>query len=109
MKQKKDGKYLNCYIDKNILEQFEAVCDMLGKTKTKVLEEAMQREISLYCKTGVDGKTSFNPKPGIFIDDEGNESPCTILYDTTMMGNPYVAIMRDSHVVKVPESKVKEV
>lgn len=38
---KKDGKFLNCYVDRKILEKLELYCDEAGIPKTSVVEKAL--------------------------------------------------------------------
>ncbi len=38
---KKDGKFLNCYIDREILEKLEQYCGETGIPKTSVVEKAL--------------------------------------------------------------------
>lgn len=38
---KKDGKFLNCYVDREILEKLERYCDETGIPKTSVVEKAL--------------------------------------------------------------------
>ncbi|MBR1439818.1 MAG: ribbon-helix-helix domain-containing protein [Lachnospiraceae bacterium] len=40
---KKDGKFLNCYIDKSILDKLEEYCDVTSVPKTSVVEKALQQ------------------------------------------------------------------
>ena len=37
---KKDGKYVNFYMDSSLLERLEAFCEKTGLTKTKAIEKA---------------------------------------------------------------------
>ncbi len=110
MKPKKDGRYLNCYIDRPLLENFEALCEKLGKTKTQVLEEAMRDKLRLYSNENADGSFVFDPKPAIYIDRKGAENSCMILNDNvTMFGESYCSIYIHSHTVIVPIGTVREV
>ena len=38
---KKDGKFLNCYVDRKIIEKLELYCDETGIPKTSVVEKAL--------------------------------------------------------------------
>lgn len=38
---KKDGKFLNCYVDREILEKLEQYCNETGIPKTSVVEKAL--------------------------------------------------------------------
>lgn len=37
-REKKDGKHINLYIEKEILEQLEKYCEKVGQTKTMAIE-----------------------------------------------------------------------
>ena len=39
---KKDGRYLNLYLDRALHEEFEQFCESLGQTKTVAAERAFQ-------------------------------------------------------------------
>lgn len=38
---KKDGRYLNLYLDRTLHEEFEQFCESLGQTKTVAAERDM--------------------------------------------------------------------
>lgn len=38
---KKDGKFLNCYVDRKIFEKLEQYCNETGIPKTSVVEKAL--------------------------------------------------------------------
>lgn len=38
---KKDGKFLNIYIDKSVSERLEQYCNVTGLTKTKAIERLL--------------------------------------------------------------------
>ena len=40
---KKDGKFLNCYVDKEILEKLEQYCEKTSIPKTSVVEKALSQ------------------------------------------------------------------
>ena len=40
---KKDGKFLNCYINKEILEKLEQYCEKTSIPKTSVVEKALSQ------------------------------------------------------------------
>ena len=40
---KKDGKFLNCYVDKEILEKLERYCGKTSIPKTSVVEKALSQ------------------------------------------------------------------
>lgn len=39
---KKDGRYLNLYLDRALHEEFEQFCESLGQTKTVATERALR-------------------------------------------------------------------
>lgn len=39
---KKDGRYLNLYLDRTLHEEFEQFCENLGQTKTIATERALR-------------------------------------------------------------------
>ena len=41
-RQKKDGRYLNLYLDRALHEEFEQFCETLGQTKTVAAERALR-------------------------------------------------------------------
>ncbi len=59
---KKDGKNLNCIIDREIFEQLEIYCNEVGQTKTMAVERILKQFFSDYyrrkAKDAVDGGTS---------------------------------------------------
>ncbi len=40
---KKDGKFLNCYVNKEIMDKLEKYCDRTSIPKTSVVEKALQQ------------------------------------------------------------------
>lgn len=51
---RKDGKFLNAYIDKTIYEKFENCCSRLGQSKTTGIERALE----MYTKKNINNKSS---------------------------------------------------
>jgi len=47
---KKDGKFFNCYIRKDILERLSAYSDDTGIPKTRVVEKALQKYLDAIMK-----------------------------------------------------------
>ena len=41
-RQKKDGRYLNLYLDRSLHEEFEQFCESLEQTKTVAAERAFR-------------------------------------------------------------------
>ncbi|MBO5435632.1 hypothetical protein J6A31_07550 [bacterium] len=114
MKTKKDGRYFNCYIDRRLFDEFEAVCDLYGKTKTRILEEAMQKIISPFYTYVEDGSPVLNIRDGYYIgvaEDNADvkvKFPCKILGTTMISGEPYVKIFKDDKIIQVHKNFVEE-
>ena len=51
---RKDGKFLNAYIDKTIYDKFENCCSRLGQSKTTGIERALE----MYIKKNINNKSS---------------------------------------------------
>lgn len=49
-KQKKDGKSLNCVIERSIFEQLEAYCDKVGQSKTTAVERILKQFLDDYAE-----------------------------------------------------------
>lgn len=45
-RQKKDGKYLNVYLDRKTYDEFEKFCIDIGQSKTVAAERALQMYMS---------------------------------------------------------------
>ena len=43
---KKDGKFLNCYIDRAVFDRLEEYCQKTAFPKTTVLEKALKKYLS---------------------------------------------------------------
>ncbi len=50
-KQKKDGKSLNCVIDREVFEQLEEYCNEVGQTKTLAVERILRQYFKDYYKS----------------------------------------------------------
>ncbi|MBQ6057420.1 MAG: ribbon-helix-helix domain-containing protein [Treponema sp.] len=48
---KKDGKFFNCYLRKDILERLSAYSDDTGIPKTRVVEKALQKYLDTVMKS----------------------------------------------------------
>jgi hypothetical protein len=59
-KQKKDGKSLNCVIDREVFEQLETYCNEVGQTKTLAVERILKQFFKSYynsdIQSGMDGE-----------------------------------------------------
>lgn len=47
-KQKKDGKSLNCVIEREVFEQLEDYCNEVGQTKTLAVERILKQYFKDY-------------------------------------------------------------
>lgn len=45
---KKDGKFLNCYVNKNIMDKLEKYCDKTSIPKTSVVEKALGQYLTQF-------------------------------------------------------------
>ena len=61
MRQKKDAKYLNVYIEKSIYDRFAELCEQLGQSKTVGAERALKRYIEAMSPY-VDAPADFDSK-----------------------------------------------
>ena len=55
---KKDGKFFNCYIRKDILERLTAYSDETGIPKTRVVEKALQKYLDTVMKSETEQQNS---------------------------------------------------
>jgi hypothetical protein len=116
-KERKDGRYLNCYITRTLLEEFETVCAIQGRTKTSVLEQAMQTAIDPFYSKGTTGcdKPTLKPTAGIYKMSNPNKPgkikkvPCIVLDHIVIFGVPYVKIWANKELISVPAEIVEEI
>ena len=47
-KEKKDGRHLNLYIERTVIEQLEQYCEEVGQTKTVAIERILTRYLDNY-------------------------------------------------------------
>ena len=47
-KAKKDGRHLNLYIERAVIEQLEKYCEEVGQTKTVAIERILTRYLYNY-------------------------------------------------------------
>jgi hypothetical protein len=47
-KAKKDGRHLNLYIERAVIEQLEKYCEEVGQTKTVAIERILTRYLDNY-------------------------------------------------------------
>lgn len=96
MALKKDGRYLNCYIERTLLDDFELVCEVQHKTKTKVLENAMRGVIN-------DFISGPSVKDGVYLK-EGID--CKVVGTVDLIGEPYLVIFYNGELHRVPATDV---
>ncbi len=54
---KKDGKSLNCVIDRCLFERFEVYCEDVGQTKTTALSRILARFLEEYDRDKASSET----------------------------------------------------
>lgn len=114
-KERKDGRYLNCYITRNLLEDFENVCYTIGKTKTSILEDAMKKAIEPFYSRGPSGTADpvLNLREGVYKTDNPKKPGkmkrvrCVVIDNITVMGWPYYKIWVDGELMSVPSELVE--
>ena len=47
-REKKDGRHINLYIEREIIESLEKYCERMGQTKTVAIERALKQYLSEY-------------------------------------------------------------
>ncbi len=47
-REKKDGRHINLYIEREIIESLEKYCERMGQTKTVAIERAFKQYLSEY-------------------------------------------------------------
>lgn len=50
-KAKKDGRHLNLYIERTVIEQLEQYCEDVGQTKTIAIERILTKHLNDYFNT----------------------------------------------------------
>lgn len=55
-KQKKDGKSLNCILDRKVYDQLELYCNEVGQTKTLAVERILNQYFTDYYNSNSDQK-----------------------------------------------------
>ena len=50
-KAKKDGRHLNLYIERTVIEQLEQYCEEVGQTKTVAIERILAKYLDNYFDT----------------------------------------------------------
>lgn len=52
-REKKDGRHINLYIDREIIEMLGQYCEEVGQTKTVAIERALKQYLYEYQKNKV--------------------------------------------------------
>ncbi len=68
---KKDGKFLNCYVDKEILEKLEQYCEKTSIPKTSVVEKALSQYLMQF-EALMDKKKRIDRIFSQYYDENGN-------------------------------------
>lgn len=50
-REKKDGRYVNFYLDQKIYDRLEKYCNEVGQTKTIAVERSIDQFLNNYYKT----------------------------------------------------------
>ena len=111
---KKNGRYLNCYLDNTVYNNLEQIAAITGKKKTTIIEDALKAYLSSYTDRdgnikGVkaiyrDGDTEYARKVAKIEGKEATviKKECIVIEETTMYGQPYTKILLDGNILKVP-------
>lgn len=100
-RRKKDGKFVNCYISSNIVETLETVSEDTGKSKTRIIEDALTEHFENHgywtrkaevSKQGELEQPLFDKTANAFLITENGDTPCRILKEMTVYGEPYCQI-----------------
>ena len=68
---KKDGKFLNCYVDKEILEKLEQYWEKTSIPKTSVVEKALSQYLMQF-EALMDKKKRIDRIFSQYYDENGN-------------------------------------
>lgn len=115
-KERKNGRFLNCFIQADLLDEFEEVCYTIGPTKTRWLERAMQAAIEPFYSRGEDGQDppKIRLKKGLYaVENERKPGrvkkvSCVIIDYIKVFGEPYCKIWHDGAIKSVPRDLVEE-
>lgn len=55
-RQKKDGKIVNLYLDRQVVSRLEKYCDETGQTKTTAIERMLAKELDKYFEQPEDNR-----------------------------------------------------
>ena len=105
--KQKNTVSVNYRLHKEVVSELEKYCFVTGLTKTAAMESAIKLLTAPY------HADEGYPKDGLCTKDMFHtgqyEIPCKILGKTEMYGKPYVRIVMQGSLLKVPADDVKEV
>lgn len=97
------------------MEYIEDICKMLGTSKEKFIDDAVNKELKPY----LDENGKFNPIPAILIPIpfevrecknkgvEAKETECLILRREQMFDGEYFVVFSEGEIMSVPSSHIK--
>lgn len=95
----KNGRFANFYISKDLLEQFETVVSIIGKTKTAVIEDILKEYVERFYDS--DGK--IHPVQAMYIREDKS---CVVLRSMQVRGKQYYRIFYNGEFINVPERDI---
>jgi hypothetical protein len=117
---KKDGHFLNLYLDNTLYENLEQFSKMSNMTKTAIIEQALSSYLGAY--TDSESKR-IRPVEAYYLkgaseyerqvaQNEGREiliekEPCFVLEKTVVFGTDYYKIYDGTNIRKVPVSMIE--
>ena len=126
MRPKKDGIFLNCYVDRTLNETLTTLSEILGITKTSLLERGLQMLLGPYMDHDENGKEVFRPRKAFchmdahekkdtadpmampeFRSAHAEEEPCYVLAEVERIGKPYYKIIKDGILYFIPKDQVR--
>lgn len=119
----KDGHSINVYMDSVLYDNLTVFSNMSGKTKTTIIEEALQSFLMQYINPEGDGKIQAIPAVILrgnsdferkVAENEGREVqitevPCFVLSQTTIYNEPYYVVydVNAHQRTKVPQAQIR--
>ena len=116
---KKDGRFINIYIDSLLYENLEQMSKMSNMTKTAIIERALTSYLNVYA----DSEKKINPVEAFYLEgaseyeqqvakNEGRDivirkRRCHVLEEITVFGQPYYKIYDGTNIKKVPAAMVE--
>ena len=85
--------------------KLDAVCEMVGTNKAKIIVNALKDFVNKYCDTN----GNFSPRKGILYENRlpdgtwNKLGQCYILDECSVVGTPYYTIFWDGKLVKAPQ------